>query len=200
MSAASPTRANKLSAAQLLDVLGRCDLSPEAAGAIGGLDDVMAVAGALTQAGFLIEASRVFAHALPRREAVWWACMCATHTAPADLPEADRMARELAETWVRAQTDEPRRAAMEAAKKAGFQSPEAWAGSAAFWSGESIAAIGAPAVPAPPQMTGIAVAGSVALAAVRGDVRRQKQRLAQFLGSAQDIAAGGPGRLPGEST
>jgi hypothetical protein len=125
--------------------------------------------------------------------------MCATHTAPAQLPEPDRIAREMAEAWVRAQADEPRRAAMEAAKKAGFQSPEAWAGSAAFWSGDSIAAIGAPPVPAPPQMTGIAVAGSVALSAVRGDVRRQKQRLALFLGSAQDIAAGGPGRLPGET-
>jgi hypothetical protein len=199
MSAASQSRTNKLSTAQLHDVLGRCDLSAEAMAAIAGLDDVSGVAGALANAGFLIEASRVFAHALPKREAVWWACMCATHTAPPALNEPDRQARELAENWVRAQSDETRRAAMEAAKLAGFQTPEAWAGSAAFWSGDSIAALGAPKVAAPPQMTGIAVAGAVALAAVRGDAGLQKQRLGLFLGSAQDIAAGGPGRLPGET-
>ncbi len=36
----------------------------------------------LTAGGFLIEATRLVAHALPKREAVWWACMCAIHTAP----------------------------------------------------------------------------------------------------------------------
>ena len=43
---------------------------------------------------------------------------------------------------------------------------------------------------------GVAVAGSVALAAVRGDVAQRDARLHQFLESGRNIATGGLGRLP----
>jgi hypothetical protein len=195
----SATRTNKLSAAEMSDVLQRCDMPPEAQSAIAGMQDIMGIIQALAQAGFPIEATRVFAHALPKREAVWWACMCATHTSPADIPEADRKARELSEVWVRQQSDEVRRAAMEEAKRAGFQSPEAWAAVAAFWSGDSLTPLNTPPVAPPVHLTGVAVAGAVALASVRGAANRQPQRLALFLQSAHDIAAGGPGRLPVEA-
>jgi hypothetical protein len=195
----SATRTNKLSAAQLSDVLQRCDVPPEAQEAIAGMQDIAVIIQALAHAGFAIEATRVFAHALPKREAVWWACMCATHTSPADIAERDRKARELSEAWVRQQSDEIRRAAMEEAKRAGFQSPEAWAAVAAFWSGDSLTPLSTPPVAPPAHLTGVAVAGAVALASVRGAPNRQKQRLALFLQSAHDIAAGGPGRLPVEA-
>jgi hypothetical protein len=191
----SDTKTNKLSAAQLSDVLQRCDLPAEAQALIIGMADAMGIIAALTQAGFAIEATRVFAHALPKREAVWWACMCAAHTAPAQAAEGDLKARELSEAWVRQQSDETRRAAMEEAKRTGFQSPEAWAAVAAFWSGASLAPPDAPPVPPPAHLTGVAVAGAVALASVRGAPNRQPHRLALFLQSAHDIAAGGPGRL-----
>jgi hypothetical protein len=195
----SATITNKLSAAEVSDVLQRCNLPPEAQEAIAGMQDVMGIIQALTRAGFPIEATRVFAHALPKREAVWWACMCATHTSPANVTEGDRKARELSEAWVRQRTDEVRRAAMDEAKRTGFQSPEAWAAVAAFWSGDSLTPLNMPPVPPPAHLTGVAVAGAVALASVRGAPNRQKQRLALFLQSAHDIAAGGPGRLPVEA-
>jgi hypothetical protein len=50
-------------------------------------------------------------------------------------------------------------------------------------------------VPPAPHLTGTAVAGSVNLAAVRGDPLRCDARLARFLESARDIASGGAGRL-----
>jgi hypothetical protein len=153
----------------------------------------------LEAGGFLLEATRFVAHALPHREAVWWACMCASHTAPADLPDTDRQAREVAEDWVRQQGDKPRRIAWSLAEASGFQTPEAWAAVAAFWSGDSMAPEGLPAVPPAPHLTGTAVAGAVALAAVRGDVTRQQARLRRFLESGRNIAAGGPGRLPAET-
>ncbi len=56
-----------------------------------------------------------------------------------------------------------------------------------------------PAVPPAPHLTGTAVAGSVALAAVRGDVARRDARLHQFLESGRNIATGGLGRLPAET-
>jgi hypothetical protein len=195
----SATTQNKLSSASLPVVLQRSALHEAALERVAGLDTVEAVVTALAQAGFGIEATRVLAHALPKREAVWWACMCAGHTAPPTLPEADRKVRELAEAWVRLQNMETARAAMDEAKRAGFQSPEAWAGVGAFWSGESLAPPDAPAVPPPPHLTGVAVAGAVALASVRTDASRQPQRLAMFLQSAQDIASGGSGRLAVEA-
>jgi hypothetical protein len=174
-------------------------LPPEAAALTTGLGDVPAVIAALAGGGFLLEAARVFAHSLPKREAVWWACMCAAHTEPPTLNEPDRKARETAELWVFQQTDALRRAAMDEAKKAGFQSPEAWAAVAAFWSGDSIAPPDSLPVPPPAHLTGLAVAGAVALASVRIAPQRRLQRLNLFLQSAKDIAAGGPGRLPPEA-
>jgi hypothetical protein len=153
----------------------------------------------LEKAGFLVAATRLFAHALPKREAVWWACMCVTHTAPADLPAADRAAREAAEDWVRQQTDKSRRQAWDRAEASGCTSPEAWTAIAAFWSGDSMSPEGQPAVPPAPHFTGAAAAGAVALAAVRGDPTRRNDRLHRFLESGRNIAAGGPGRLPVEA-
>lgn len=152
----------------------------------------------LEAGGFLVEATRMVAHALPRREAVWWACMCASHTAPPDLPENDRLARETAENWVRQQSDKLRREAMGKAEAGDFATPEAWAAVAAFWSGDSMAPEGQASVPPAPHLCGTAVAGAVVLAAVRGDPLRQPARLKRFLESGRNIAAGGPGRLPPE--
>jgi hypothetical protein len=196
----SATSVNKLSAVQLEDVLARCELPAEALALVAGVGDTAAVIGILAKNDYLVEAARVFAHALPKREAVWWACMCALHTAPEPLPEADRKARELAEQWVRSQNDEVRRSAMNEARNAGFQSPEAWAGVAAFWSGDSLVAPDAVQKVAPPaHLTGVAVAGAVTLASVRAKPARKDARLALFLGSARDIATGGSGRLQPEA-
>ncbi len=188
----------KLMDSDLDEVRKRVDLPAEAGAVLAGCTATAEALERLESRGFLIEAARLIAHALPKREATWWACMCAHHTAPADLPEPDRAAVAAAEQWVRRQSDEPRRAAFAAAQQAGFGSPEAWAAVAAFWSGDSMSPLGQPAVPPADHLTGTAVAGAVALAAVRRRPERQKDRLARFLDSAHNIAAGGPGRLPPE--
>lgn len=189
---------DKLAESNLDDVRGRLELPDEAAELVGGCKATADALAQLESHGFLIEAVRLLAHALPKREATWWACMCAHHTAPIDLPEPDRTAVTAAEQWVRRQADEPRRAAFAAAQQAGFGSPEAWAAVAAFWSGNSMSPLGQPEVPPADHLTGTAVIGAVALAAVRIRPERQKQRLARFLESAHNIAAGGSGRLPPE--
>ena len=166
---------------------------------IAGCATVIEAIALLTHGGHLVEASRLIAHAMPNREAVWWACMCARATSPAGLAPVDAAALDAAELWVRKPGEDTRYAAFDIAQEAGFGSPEAWACVAAFWSGDSMAPVGQPAVPPAPNLAGSAIAGSVALAAVRSDPARQMARLQAFLTSAHEIAAGGTGRLPPES-
>ncbi len=179
-------------------IRSRVGLSTDAATVLTNVTKVPDALQRLEESGFLVEAARLVAHALPKREAVWWACMCAFHTAPPDLSENDRLARELAENWVRQQSDKLRREAMARAEAGDFATPEAWAAVGAFWSGDSMAPEGQAAVPPAPHLCGTAVAGSVVLAAVRGDPLRQPARLKRFLESGRNIAAGGPGRLAPE--
>jgi hypothetical protein len=186
----------KFAGSNLETVRPHVSLFAEAAQNIRDCIEVARAVGRLEAAGFVLEATQIVAHARPKHEAVWWASMCATHTAPADLSDADRKAREAAEDWVRQQGDKPRRVAWRAGEASGFGTPEAWCAVAALWHGGSMAPEGQPAVPPAPHLPGSAVAGAVALAAVRGDVSRQQARLHRFLESGRNIAAGGPGRLP----
>ena len=185
---------------RVAELLPRAELPPEAALLVADASATRTALAALEGGEFLVEAARLIALALPRREAVWWACMCAHHTEPPALPEADRAAVLAAELWVRTQTDESRRAAFAYAEQAGFATPEAWAAVGAFWSGESISPLGQIPVPAPAHMTATAVAGSVTLASVRDFPGRQAERLRRFLASAREIETGGAGHLPAEAS
>jgi uncharacterized protein DUF6931 len=180
-------------------VLPHLQLDEQGRSALAGAKDAIEALDRLERAELLIEATRLIAHALPAREAIWWACACSRYTAASGSdPAAEAKMREAAEEWVRKPTDEHRRAAMKQAEAMGFGSPEAWAAVGAFWSGDSMAPPEAPKVPPQPHFTGLAVAGSVALAAARGPAVRRDDRLVRFLASAKDIAAGGAGRLEAE--
>jgi hypothetical protein len=189
----------KLRATPMAEVLPRLGLTGEPATLIQYEPDAAVALARLEEAGFVNEAAKLMAHALPRREAVWWACMCARHTAPPELPAADHAAVEAAEQWVRQQTDEARREAFDHAQQAGFGTPEAWAAVAAFWCGDSMSPLGQPKTPPAPHLAGTAVSGCVVLAAVRRFPERREDRLRRFLGSGRDIAAGGAGRLAAET-
>lgn len=183
----------------LARVLPHLQLDEQGRSTLAGCRNAAEALQRLEQAGLLVEATRLIAHALPAREAVWWACACSRHTAASGAaPSMEAKVREAAEEWVRRQTDEHRRAAMKEAETSGFGSPEAWAAVGAFWSGDSMAPPEAPKVPPQPHFTGLAVAGSVALAAARGPAVRRDDRLMRFLASAKDIATGGAGRLEAE--
>lgn len=153
----------------------------------------------LEEAGKTPEAARLIAHALPKREAVWWACMCARGVPDPSLAGHDVSALEAAEAWVRKPADDQlRRASWEAAQRTAFKTPEAWAAVAVFWSGGSIAPPGQPVVPPADHLTGVAVSGAVVLASVRVKPAQAPARLLLFLASAKDIANGGAGWIKPE--
>ncbi|MBU8543841.1 MULTISPECIES: DUF6931 family protein [Roseomonadaceae] len=186
-------------ATPLAPLLPRLELDPPAANAIAGVATAAEGIARLEAAGLRNEAARLAAHALPKREAVWWGCMCARAVPDPALLTVDAEALLAAEAWVRKPGDDGlRRAAMEAAQRTGFRTPEAWAAVGAFWSSGSMAPLGQPEVPPPDHLTGVAISGGVVLAAVRLRPERAQDRLVRFLVSARDIAAGGAGRIEKE--
>lgn len=187
-------------ASPLPPLLPRLALEGDPAAALVGAQTAAEGVERLVAKGFRNEAVRLTAHALPRREAVWWACMCAAAVPDPALSPADEAARTAAEAWVRQPADEPlRRAAWDAALRTEFSSPEAWAAVGAFWSGGSMAPEGQPVVPPAEHLTGLAVSGAVVMAAVRGHPERAEARLDRFIAAARDIAGGGAGRIAPEA-
>ena len=113
------------------------------------------------------DAVRLLAYALPKRDAVWWACLCVRQVTAAEIPPADLAALEAAERWVIEPHEANRRAAMQAAEGLAFQTPASWAAVAAFWSSGSIAPLDAPTMMPGAYLTAQAVSGGVMLAAAR---------------------------------
>jgi hypothetical protein len=124
---------------------------------------------------------RLLAHALPKREAVWWACQCARSTA-GDQPAPDfEAAVRAAEQWVVDPNDGNRRAARQAAKQTGYGTPAGCAGLAAFFSGGSLGPANLPAIPPDPLQTAQFVVNAVLLAGVASEPGKAPQRYDQFL-------------------
>jgi hypothetical protein len=180
-------------------LLPRLDLDAEGRALLEGARDAAEGLARLEAADRPAEALKLIAHALPKREAVWWACMCARAVPDPAATPADQGALEAAELWVRRPEEAHRRAAMAAAEGAGFRSTEAWAAAAAFFSGGSISVEGQPAVPPTEAATAQAVAGAVTIAALRVAPGRAARRQARFIASAREIAGGGAGRIPPET-
>jgi hypothetical protein len=153
----------------------------------------------LIAAGKLSEAVLFLAYALPKREAVWWACLCARAAGRAGASPPIEAALEAAEAWVYKPTDDNRRTCMTSAQATKFDAPGVWAAVAAFWSGGSMGPRDhAPIVPAP-HLTGVAVVGAVTLAAVQTDPQLADQKRRRYIEMAIDIANGGSGRLDGKA-
>ena len=189
--------AGKLAAA-VAPLLPRLELDAAGVTCMHGVADAAQGVLRLEHARRFPDAIRLAAHALPKREAVWWACMAA-RAVPARYPvDADADALEAAEAWVRQQDEPGRYRCMELAMRSGCRGPEAWAAVAAFWSGGSIAPAGVQAVKPAAQLTGAAVTSALTLAAVRDDPAQAASRYSRFLAALRDIAAGGAGRIPVE--
>src|SRR5512146_610844 len=101
-------------------------------------EDAMAMAGPETQPADYVslllqkklypDAVRFVAHALPKREGIWWAWMCARRAAGEPAKPEIRAALEATEKWIAQPNEEHRRAAMAAAEKAQFDTPAGCAG------------------------------------------------------------------------
>lgn len=133
------------------------------------------------------------AHALPVREAIWWACCCADQRKDWSPDEANAV--RAAKAWVHTPDETSRRFAEKMAEQAQLQTGAGWVAQAAFWSGGSMIAPGEPVVPPPEYLYSHAVAGAVNLCAVLPDGLDAKPRYAKFFKIGLHIAQGGNGQI-----
>ncbi len=144
----------------------------------------------LTTAEQFAAAVQFLAQALPKREAVWWACLCVRNALGAEPEPAALTALQAAEKWVADPAEANRQAALPAAEQAGYGTPAGCAAAAAFWSAGSLAPANLPAVPPPEALTGSGVAGAVLLAVVQGDPADATPTTRQFLALGIEVGRG----------
>lgn len=152
---------------------------------------------ACVQGGHWVAAIRTMAMALPRREAVWWACLNARDARTEDSPPETLAVLETAEAWVFKPSDELAQDAFALAEQAGFDSPESYAALAAKWAGGNMAPPEAGVVVPPGDgLTATAAGAAVLLAVASGDPLQAEALYERAILQALDIARGGSGRLP----
>jgi hypothetical protein len=129
------------------------------------------------------------AHSLPKREAVWWAWVCARRNAGATPPAKVKAALDATEKWIAQPTDQNRRAVFEMADQADLGSPAGCAGLAAFVSGGSLGPPDGPVVPPAEDMTAKAVSGAVTLAADAEEPEQMAENCRNFIKQGLEVAS-----------
>ncbi len=152
----------KITAPTASEVAGKYTPHPEAKALLQTTHTPTQYAEVLQKGSFSHDQIQLLAHGMPENESVGWACKSSAKVAD-KLEPADKSALQAAQGWVKNPTPATQKAAAAAAAKTNFQGPGAWAAQGAAWAKTP----GAPAVPAAPNLTGHAVAGSVMLAAAK---------------------------------
>ncbi len=183
----------KIKAATAQEVCAEYALSDEAKPLLRPDMPPLDFVAALTEAKQHSDAVQFLARALPKREAVWWAALCAREAPDVAVEKRFLAAIEAAENWVRKPTEENRRLAEKAAETVKESHPARWSALGAFWSGGSLTPEGAPEVKPAEDLTAKAVAAAIMISAGM-EAKRLRQRYEQFVGFGVDIAKGGTGR------
>jgi hypothetical protein len=133
------------------------------------------------------DAVRFVAHALPKREAVWWGWVCARRAAGDNPLPKIKASLEATEKWIAQPSEDNRRIAMAAAQKAELGTAAGCAGLAAFFSGGSLAPPEAPPVPPGEFLTAKAVSGAVIFAAVASQPERAPDKFKSFVAQGVEV-------------
>lgn len=133
------------------------------------------------------DAVRFLAHALPKREAVWWAWVSARRAAGPDPPPKIKASLQATEKWISDPKEEHRRGAMAAAQAADLGTAAGCAGLAAFFSGGSLAPPEAPPVPPGEFLTAKAVTGAVIFSSLSTEPEKAPEKFQAAIAQGVDV-------------
>ena len=159
---------------------------------------VPAALAALERQKAAIDALKLIAHALPPREATWWACLAARDLMAPDAGEPPA-SLAAAEAWVFRPGDETRANAREAMEKAPPEDDTTLCAMAAVFSDGTLGPGQLSDYAAPPGAVGAAVHGMVLLS-YGADPERMEERFSLLIERGLDIARGGNGRVEAPDT
>ena len=155
-------------------------------------DDIMADAylARLIDGGLLPDALEFLSYWLPKREAVWWGCLCVWKVARPEPSPKESAALQSAVRWVLEPNEANRRAAEAAANLAGIETPAGCRRLAAFASSGSLSAPELPEAAPPPFLTAKIVFSALRAAAIQD--RPDKQPLPQrlFITLGRELVSG----------
>lgn len=146
--------------------------------------------GVLAENEQFMDAVRLLAFHLPKRESVWWAYHSLKAHGGNSLATEEKVAMSAALEWVKDPTEDNRRAAMAAAEVGEFKTAGCWVAMSAFWSGPSIAPANLPDVPPDPQLTSQGVSAALLMTATKGDVNQSQEKYQQILKAGEEILQG----------
>lgn len=150
---------------------------------------------ALVDAECYYDAIKLLAHGLPKREAVWWACLAARQLLTPETDEANVQALIAAEAWAMKPTEDNRLRCRELARTTRYETPFSWAATAASWSTGSLAGPGEAEVAPPEFLYAHAVAGCVTLAGGLLNVSEPREGMRHLIHQGINLAEGGNGLL-----
>jgi len=141
------------------------------------------------------DALKVMTRALPPREAVWWACVCARQLKALSDDAGELAALVSAEKWVNKPTDENRRQAFRLAQETTASSAGTLSALAAAFSGGKMPVAETDNVDLESSVFANMVDAAVVVAAVEKPSDQINDQFQCFLASGKDIACGGNGRI-----
>jgi hypothetical protein len=180
----------RVGARNAAEICKRFDVGPEASVLLKPEHSPDRYLDALMDQKLWMWAIRFLAHALPKPEAVWWACLCARTAAGANPAPPVRGALEAAETWLKDPSENRRQATMAAAQAAGLTTAAGSAALAAFVSGGSLGPSNIPPVPPGENMTGQIVGAGILLAAIQNGVEKAMDNFQAYLAKGIEVAKG----------
>lgn len=183
----------KVVAAKAADLVGAGDLEPASADLLTPDIRPEALIRALAEAGQWQDAIKVMARALPPREAVWWACVCARQMESLADDESEVAALEAAEKWVYKPNDDNRRAAFDLAQDNPTRSAGTLAGISTGLSGGTIPVPEDEYADVDSRAFAQVVGSAVMVSAIEKKGDELQRRFEWILKVGEDIARGGSG-------
>jgi hypothetical protein len=148
---------------QRAELEAKADLSAAGLALLGAVPHPAQFLDALQSAGLHADAVRALALMLPHRQTVWWACLC-VRLLPALARRPDELAAiEAAERWVQSNSAADSEQAGMLGERCDPNRAAAWAATAAYWAGPSLAPRGQQPVAPPPHLPGVATRSALIL-------------------------------------
>lgn len=146
----------------------------------------------LFHAGLYADATRFLAYGLPKRQTVWWACLCVRNVPACRNDEIAAEAMQAAEAWAKDPSEQKRETALTTGGRHNFKmpgAPAAWTAMAAGWSGGADVMNDEDAPAHPEHLTAHAASGAIILAAT-AEPGQTKEMYRKFLETGVQIAQG----------